>query len=468
MENNVENVEKVICPICGKELDEFETLVEIANGDEMCEDCLQEKVDNGELSYCDDCGEYYESDRTTWLEGLDKLVCEDCLDNYYKCEECGEWMEDGDQFTNDNGDVFCESCYNDRYTTCYDCECEIENDYANYDEDGYPYCDECYSHHNCNGLLRSYHTTKDNDDYSFYKTEKDKERPLYFGFELEVDTNNGDRDETLEGVDDILNRNQRLVTFEEDGSLSCDGFEIIGQPMTLDYIRGKEAQFTEAFKYLMENQYTSHDNSTCGLHIHFSRDYFDENKQKDLEDKLTLISEVFQKELELFCRRGSNGYAHFINDRYGKDNCKKLSNIKGMSKGNDRYQVFNFTNRHTIEFRLAKGTLIYNTFMATIELVNNMIHFASKKDADLIGLTWEELVSYNKTNNKELLKYCEKRHLIKTHTIVNFGAIDTIKADKKIMDKVLSKLENKGAYIDITLGEGAILVQDYMNEAEGI
>lgn len=468
-ENENDHEGKVQCDHCGEWLDECD-LYDVM-GDMICDDCKQEMLDNGDIYYCDECGDYACGDDFIWMENLGIGVCQSCFDNHYtECCVCGEYMTQNNSYSNDNGDSYCEQCYYDRYTTCDACDCEIHRDDACYDDYG-TYCEECYEERHSDGIIEDYHTSKDNDDYEFFMTDKEKamgKEPLYFGFELEVDSNKDVcRRNVAEGVNNIINKNQRLVTFENDGSLSDNGFEIISQPMTLAFLKENKNLLGEAFMFLMNNGYTSHDNGDCGLHIHFSRSYFKDNGE-ELGDKLVLLSEIFKSELEAFCRRQKNGYAKFLSDnQYNNEmNMKKMSDVKKTHKDRDRYQVFNFTNNNTIEFRLPKGTLRLETFIATIEFINNFVYFANKKEANLLCLTWEDIVSYKKNDNPSLVQYCTHRRLLKSDTIVNFGAIDTLKPTKRIMDSVMKKAQRKGARMDITMGTGNINIAplEYANE----
>ena len=45
---------------------------------------------------------------------------------------------------------------------------------------------------------------------------------------------------------------------------------------------------------------------------------------------------------------------------------------KAKSGCNGRYVAVNLNNYHTIEFRLFRGTLKYNTFIATLQMVNHI------------------------------------------------------------------------------------------------
>ena len=70
----------------------------------------------------------------------------------------------------------------------------------------------------------------------------------------------------------------------------------------------------------------------------------------------------------------------------------------------------NLCNYATIEFRLFRGTLKYNTFIATLELVNLIVETAIYYTEDeLQKLSWSEFVS--RITDPELIQYLKERRL---------------------------------------------------------
>ena len=95
------------------------------------------------MTYCDDCGYYETNDRVTYIEHLDRHVCEDCLDHYYYCDDCNKYYYAEDVRYIDNLDVhICNNCIDD-YRQCDAC-----GDYQRisdmYERDGEYYCEDCY------------------------------------------------------------------------------------------------------------------------------------------------------------------------------------------------------------------------------------------------------------------------------------------------------------------------------------
>ena len=75
-------------------------------------------------------------------------------------------------------------------------------------------------------------------------------------------------------------------------------------------------------------------------------------------------------------------------------------------------------NYATIEFRMFRGTLKLNTFMATLELVNAIIDVAINYTEEVLHkLSWSEFVS--NISEPELIQYLKERNLYVNESIEN-------------------------------------------------
>ena len=99
----------------------------------------------------------------------------------------------------------------------------------------------------------------------------------------------------------------------------------------------------------------------------------------------------------------------------GYDIQQKPCIIKEHIKKNyfGRYRCINLTNRETIEFRLFRGTLKYNTFIATLQLVNEICNVAVLlSDEEMSKLDWTSFLNrLDNEKNKELITYLRERHI---------------------------------------------------------
>lgn len=73
----------------------------------------------------------------------------------------------------------------------------------------------------------------------------------------------------------------------------------------------------------------------------------------------------------------------------------------------------NITNYHTIEFRMFRGTLKYNTLIATLELVDAICDIAlTYTDSEISKISWTDFVSsLDEETCSELITYLKERQL---------------------------------------------------------
>ncbi len=73
----------------------------------------------------------------------------------------------------------------------------------------------------------------------------------------------------------------------------------------------------------------------------------------------------------------------------------------------------NLQNYNTIEFRMFRGTLRYDTFIATLQLVDEICRLTvSMDDYDLEKLSWSEFVQrISKDSKPELIAYLKSKRL---------------------------------------------------------
>lgn len=351
---------------------------------------------------CHICNRVLDTDNIFKFNG--ESLCEDC---YYSetvvCEHCGERIWEGDNAGSDSL-YLCSHCFNDYYTTCEDCGRIIHRDYANYldDYDDYAYCDVCYNQRST-GPIHAY-------DYKptpiFYG-----DGPRYFGVELEIDDGGKDSD-NASSLLDLINTDAEMIYIKSDGSLS-DGLEIVSHPMSLDFHKCR-MQWCDLMDEAIRLHYLSHKTSTCGLHIHVNRTSFGTTREEQDSVISRILYFVEQHWLELlkFSRRTEYQMNRWA-ARYGYKESPGdiLDTAKGGSIG--RYACVNITNWDTVEFRMFRGTLKYNTFIATLELVNKICDLAvSLTDSEIAKIAWTSFVNdLDEDADIELITYLKERRL---------------------------------------------------------
>jgi len=240
----------------------------------------------------------------------------------------------------------------------------------------------------------------------FYQTKNDIENPLYMGFELEIDEG-GEKDSIASNVCFKLNNK---VYCKHDGSLN-QGFEIVSYPATLNYHVEQKENYKVVFNYLLSKNYISHDAETCGLHIHVNKNFFgDSELQVDYNiSKILYVFEKFWDKFVTFSRRTERSLQRWArNYRFDISN-DLIANLK-IAKGQyERYFSVNLQNEHTIEFRMFRGTLNINTFMATLQLINCICNFVKNIDIEkLQQVCFDQIV---KSNFAELNEYLQRKKL---------------------------------------------------------
>lgn len=313
---------------------------------------------------CNNCG--CEIDFEDAIEFMGEHYCDECLYNItVVCSHCGRRIFNGDSFTDE-------------------------------DDDDYVYCYECY--HNS----RFIHNYNYKPEPIFYGNNS-----RYFGVELEVD-GAGESHNNARAVCEIANANSELLYCKHDGSLN-DGFELVTHPLTLDFHHQK-MPWEEILNCLKKMGYRSHQASTCGLHCHINRNSLGETEieQDSTIARILYFVEKHWEELLKFSRRSQSQLERWAS-RYGyKDSPKEILNhAKG---GIGRYTCVNLTNTHTIEFRIFRGTLKYNSLIATLQLVNRICDVALfMSDDELKEMSWTTFVAG--CTQPELIQYLKERRL---------------------------------------------------------
>ena len=309
------------------------------------------------------------------------------------CDCCGVriWSEDAEGYDYTS---LCRQCYDYHYTRCEECDTLIHNDDAYEYDDGY-FCHECYQNIHKNAAIHEYGYKPTPIFYG------DSNR--YFGVELEIDGAGKDDDYATE-ILDIANMRDDHIYIKTDGSLD-DGIE---NPMSLEY--HKDFCWEKIMRHAVFLGYRSHQTSTCGLHVHVNRDSLGESheEQDEVISRILYFVEHHWNEMLKFSRCSEYAMNRWA-ARYGYENSPKA--IMDKAKKNcGRYVAVNLCNYHTIEFRLFRGTLKYNTLIATLELVNKICELAVlMNDEEIAKLSWSEFVAG--ITEPELIQYLKERSL---------------------------------------------------------
>lgn len=417
----------VQCEGCGASIPK--NGAEEISGSYYCGSCLDEN-----FIYCSECDEIVPIEDAREHNGI--WYCETCFDNTFRiCAACGEVIpEDEVEFV--DGSDYCEDCFHDIFTTCDRCgdvirrTDAIEDCYNTFCPDCfnnyYFYCDRCDSiypvediHEDDNGV----YCTCCADDLGilgggienyYYKPApifygSSSPEDLYMGVELEVD-GGGEHNDNANYVTELINQDGEFVYCKHDGSLD-EGFEIVSHPTTLDY-HWHNADWQSVMKRALEKGYRSHDAGTAGLHVHLSKAFFGttyDEQDKNIM-KLLYLVERFWKEMVKFSRRTESQLQQWAK-RYGL--CSSPEELLNTAKGSERYHCVNLQNDYTVEIRMFRGTLRYNTFIATLQFCGVLAEVAVNTSVQEIqSLTWESFLDCIPEDYTELNEYLEKRKLL--------------------------------------------------------
>lgn len=242
-----------------------------------------------------------------------------------------------------------------------------ESDGEYHDE---PYEDEDEEEEN--SLIQSYSYRP---SLQFHKMPFDNINSPFFGIELEVERKNSN---SIKHNDmcELIKDNHWY--FKTDGSLT-DGFEIVTHPMSFSYIKHIEPKLISSFKLLVENSYNSYNANTCGIHIHISKSSFTTwhlyRFMKFFVENKEFIISISQRNIDKL-KRWAN-----IEDNSNDELIYKAKKKDGNSA---RYVAINLQNNKTIEVRIFRGTLNFNSFMKNIEFIHSL--FMYTKDSNEITL----------------------------------------------------------------------------------
>lgn len=344
---------------------------------------------------CKHCGALIAVSNGEYFNG--EFYCRHCLDELtIVCENCGNriWREDSIE------DRICQTCYDEDYCRCEGCGYLMRNDDANC-YNGFAYCDDCYSNRQ-HELIREYDYKPDPIFYGMGQP--------HYGVELEIDCG-GECDGRAEDLGKIANKDNEHLYFKHDGSLD-DGFEIVSHPATLDY-HLHNIPWKDVMKRARDMKYLSHTAQTCGLHVHINRAALGDTveEQENTIGRIVYFFEKYWEQILRFSRR-TELQANRWAARYGCSTVnpkESLKDAKNSSLG--RYTAVNLENQFTVELRIFRGTLRYETFAATLQFVDRLCQAATElTDEQFQTMTWNDFVSSAK-DIPELTEYLKIRGL---------------------------------------------------------
>jgi hypothetical protein len=378
---------------------------------------------NPPFQTCNECGSVIKEEAGELVIEVDGSgYCQSCIEEHFvTCESCNDLLH-SENAEQDGYNSYCYRCYENSYARCDDCGAIVFQSDIYHTNDN-AYCQRCYSDND--------RGDDDDDDDDFY-IHNYNYRPnpkfygtgdRYFGVELEIDEG-GQLSGNAAALLSLANRNSDLVYIKADGSL-IRGLEIVTHPMTLEY-HETTMPWNALLEKVKEMDYLSHKTDTCGLHIHVNRTTFGSTLevQEQCISRVLYFVEHHWEDMLIFSRRTVDQMKQWA-ARYGyRSNPQEvLNHAKSGCLG--RYTCVNITNYDTIEFRMFRGTLKYNTLIAALQMVNAICDAAVLMSNDEIsGLSWSGFVRELSVDKyAALITYLKARHLYVNEEI-NYGEDD--------------------------------------------
>lgn len=265
---------------------------------------------------------------------------------------------------------------------------------------------------------------------------------LLLGVEIEVAGNDPVKDTEIK--EDVVKKciqimngsdsdEENLIYSTHDGTVQI---EFDTMPCSLEFHKNK-MNYRKMFKYLDSVGYKGHDCDCAGLHIHADRKYLGRTKfQQDLViAKILYIIEKFNDDLCIIARR-NNDYSVFCGDKCTSDTAVTLY---GKYRNIGKRAALNLQHSNTIEFRMFRSTLKYETLLLTLELVQDIINFSKNISfEELEDMSWNDLMD---TFSDALKRYYISRRNKEFEKKINKS--DVFKKEKKKLRKKISDLRKR-------------------------
>lgn len=366
-----------ICGCCG---DSF-ALVEGGRSQEFCDRC----IDRQDVRECGHCKKY--TKRWDTLGG--KIYCMACKALVIPCECCKKAYVLKTGSLKFKGTLktyhICETCNGKgnlkECPSCLSLSSQIHKLPGKKDACGhclgrYNHCSRCDQFHFQESFCRngeggSYRVS----EYSYKPTlffNYIKKSNVFFGFENEINYTDDKFDDALKNL--YSGFPASTLYAKRDGSIYGQGFEIVSQPMTLEFFDALDLE-------PMYRTTPRANDTSCGLHVHVSRGSFEGQAHLYKFTEFINSNSTFMKKI---AGRDFNSYAKQYKDKITKA-------IKGTAQ-RERYHAVNLTNPHTVEVRIFKSARTEHQLRARIEFVNALVEYT--RDCSMLAINVESFKAW--------------------------------------------------------------------------
>lgn len=227
------------------------------------------------------------------------------------------------------------------------------------------------------GLLNSYHSSRQRG-FRVIESPWFKSHRRAFGCELEVQVRTGDVNVAVGKVHEAVNHQTlelgEYCYFERDGSIGT-GFEMVTQPAGLDVHADRLGRFLNSPE--LKRGLRSHEGGACGFHVHVGREFLTQSQIYRIQ---AFLNDVRNESL-----------VRSIARRYDSNYCRYKPHMAKFTPHNkhstERYEALNVTNTETVEFRIFRGSLRYESIMAALEFCNALLAFCTPGVTSIMDFT---------------------------------------------------------------------------------
>lgn len=198
----------------------------------------------------------------------------------------------------------------------------------------------------------------------------------HFGLEIEIDdpTRRADRDDASKQAGKLLNiieYYKKPFVFAYDGSLT-HGIEIKTSPRPLKWWQENKAQLQKGLDKFATYGFKGHDTTTTGLHISIST----RDKDDFFPLKLAMFWNLNIKFFDVVCRRTSTFNCFYKK----KDFTKKQHELTRYAYDISHSDAINLQHLDDgrIELRHFKSTMLADSLVASVDIVNAVVEVVSK------------------------------------------------------------------------------------------
>lgn len=334
-----------------------------SGGDKYCQRC----IDRGDVQLCNHCGNY----TMRWETIGDNTYCHECSPKVVICSCCKErsfFSSDGIRYRGKHKTyLICNECGSLPFSLneCPSCmsltkglikKVKGKKEICTHCEMKYKWCPECNEFHFGERYCRTECCSV--CDYSYkphpYFNGSLNSR-VFFGFENEINYIDNNYEEAKTTV--LSGYPSSVFYAKRDSSISGQGFELVSHPMTLEFFNGLDLEPMFRVKPRVQD-------SSCGLHVHVSRESFDGQAHLFKLTEFINNNKSFTKKI---AGRDFNNYAREYQDKISKV-------VKGTAP-TQRYHAVNLTGKSTVEIRIFKSARNEFQLRYRIEFVSAAIEY---------------------------------------------------------------------------------------------